>query len=88
MNANRINDVSTIILGRAFVVSNTLGSGFLEKICENALTFELREAGLQAKQQHDIAAHYHGAVVGVYTADLLVEGIVLVELKAVRAVLP
>lgn len=84
MNANRINNVSKVIIGRAFVVSNTLGAGFLEKIYENALTFELREAGLDVKQQHDIAVHYHGAVIGAYTADLLVEDIILVELKAVK----
>jgi GxxExxY protein len=85
MNADRINEVSRFIIGRAFVVSNTLGSGFLEKIYENALTFELREAGLLVQQQHEMAVYYHGVVVGAYTADLLVEGIVLVELKAVRA---
>jgi GxxExxY protein len=85
MNANKINSVSKIIIGRAFAVSNTLGSGFLEKIYENALTLELREAGLEVKQQHDIAVHYRGAVVGAYTADLLVEDAVLVELKAVKA---
>src|ERR1700733_4568814 len=85
MNANRINGVSKIIIGRAFVVSNTLGAGFLEKVYENALTLELREAGLEVKQQHDIAVHYRGTVVGAYTADLLVEDAVLVELKAVKA---
>jgi GxxExxY protein len=85
MNANRINEVSRFIIGRAFVVSNTLGSGFLEKIYENALAFELHEVGLLVKQQHDMAVYYHGAVVGSYTADLSVEGIVLVELKAVKA---
>jgi GxxExxY protein len=84
MNANRINDISKIIIGQAFVVSNTLGSGFLEKIYENALTFEIREAGLEVNQQHDIAVHHHGSVVGAYTADLLVEDIVLVEPKAVK----
>jgi GxxExxY protein len=85
MNADRINEVSRFIIGRAFVVSNTLGSGFLEKIYENALAFELREAGLSVKQQHDMAVYYHGVVVGSYTADLLVENSVLVELKAVKA---
>src|ERR1700733_12634413 len=85
MNANRINEVSRFIIGRAFVVSNTLGSGFLEKIYENALAFELREAGLSVNQQHDMAVYYHGVVVGAYAADLLVEGIVWVELKAVKA---
>ena len=73
MNANRLNEVSRLIIGRAFVVSNTLGSGFLERIYENALTYELRNQGLEVKQQHDIAVHYHGITVGTYTADPLVE---------------
>jgi GxxExxY protein len=85
MNANRINEVSRSIIGRAFVVSNTLSSGFLEKIYENALAVELRGAGFSVKQQHEMAVYYHGVVVGAYTADLLVEDIVLVELKAVMA---
>jgi GxxExxY protein len=85
MNANRINEVSKLIIGRAFVVSNTPDSGFLEKIYENALACELRDAGLLVEQQHDIAVQYRGSVIGAYTADLLVENCVLVELKAVKA---
>ncbi|HEX4368050.1 MAG TPA: GxxExxY protein [Rhodopila sp.] len=85
MNANKINEVSKLVVGRAFVVSNTLGAGFLEKIYENALARELSDAGLLVRQQYDIAVHYHGAVIGAYTADLLVENCVLVELKAVKA---
>lgn len=85
MNANRINKISKCIIGRAFVVSNALGSGFLEKIYENALAYELRDAGLLVEQQHEIAVHYRGAVIGAYTADLLVENCVLVELKAIKA---
>ena len=84
MNANRINEVSRLIIGRSFVVSNTLGAGFLEKIYENALTSELREAGLSVKQQYEMNVYYRDSVVGTYTADLLVEDIVLVELKAVK----
>jgi GxxExxY protein len=85
MDADRINGISRTVIGKAFVVSNTLGVGFLEKIYENALAFELREVGLEVRQQHQIAVHYHGMVIGAYTADLLVEAAILVELKAVRA---
>ncbi|WP_216856276.1 GxxExxY protein [Acidisphaera sp. S103] len=52
MNADKFNGISEIIIGRAFVVSNTLGSGFLEKVYENALVRELYEAGLL---EHDRA---------------------------------
>jgi GxxExxY protein len=68
----------------AFAVSNTLGCGFLEKVYENTLAHELRKAGIKVEQQHAITVHYDGVAVGEYTADLLVEGGLLVELKAVK----
>ena len=68
----------------AFAVSNTLGSGFLEKVYENALVHELHKAGIQVQQQHGITVYYDGVAVGEYTADLLVEGVLLLELKAVK----
>ncbi len=71
------------IIGCAYTVANTLGSGFLEKVYENALAYELRKAGLHVVQQHAIQVRYHGVVVGDFAADLLVERCVLVELKAV-----
>ena len=73
------------IIGCAQRVSNVLGCGFLEKVYENALALELRKTGLDAHQQRDIAVHYDGQVVGHYTADLLVENSVIVEVKAVSA---
>jgi GxxExxY protein len=66
-------------------VSNALGVGFLEKVYENALAHELRKAGLFVDQQHSITVHHDSVVVGSYSADLLVEKTVLVELKAVTA---
>jgi GxxExxY protein len=85
MNTDRffLNQISEKIIGCAFVVSNTLGVGFLEKAYENALTHELRKAGLTVEQQHPVTVRYDGVVVGAYSADLLVENAVLVELKAV-----
>jgi len=73
------------IIGCAYTVLNTLGAGFLESVYENALAHELRKAGLQVEQQQPIAVRYDGIVVGEYRTDLLVEGAVLVELKAVKA---
>ena len=77
--------LSERIIGCAFRVMNTLGSGFLEKVYENALAHELRKAGLQVSQQHAIVVRYDDSVVGEYAADLLVEGTIVVELKAVKA---
>ena len=82
----RINQISERIIGCAFAVSNGLGSGFLEKIYENALAHELRKAGLSVVQQHAMVAKYDGVVVGEYVADLLVESLVLVELKHARGI--
>ena len=62
-----------------------MGSGFLEKVYENALTLELRKNGLKVKQQHSIKVRYDGAVVGEFAADLLVEEQVIIELKAAKA---
>ena len=85
MNANECDDIVRLVIGRAFVVSNLLGAGFVEKIYENALAIELREAGSSVRQQHGITVHYKGTIIGSYAADLLIEDAVLVELKAVRA---
>ncbi len=81
----RLNEISGKVIGAGMKVSNTLGSGFLEKVYENALVHELRKSGLEVKQQHAMAVLYDGAVVGDYAADVLVEELVLVELKAVKA---
>jgi GxxExxY protein len=72
------------IIGYAMKVSNALGAGFLEKVYENALVIELRKASLKVEQQKDISVVYDGIVVGDYTADILVNGQVIIELKAVR----
>ena len=66
-------------------MGNTLGVGFLEKVYENALVHELRKQGLKVEQQLPIEVWYDGVVVGHYQADLLVEGSVILELKAVTA---
>ncbi len=77
--------VSERLIACAFKVLNTLGSGFLEKVYENALAHECRKSGLNVHAQVPITVRYDGVVVGDYVADLLVEERLLVELKAVRA---
>ncbi|MEN6577455.1 MAG: GxxExxY protein [Phycisphaerales bacterium] len=79
-----INQLTEKVIRCAFAVSNTLGCGFLEKVYENALVHELRKAGLSVDQQHGIAVQYDGVVVGEYAADILVDRVLLVELKAVK----
>jgi len=79
----------TIIIIKAFyIVYNTLGYGFLEKVYENALAHELRKQALSVQQQIPINVHYDGQLVGQYLADLLVEESVIVELKAAEKLSP
>ncbi len=79
-------DLTERILGCAFRVHAVLGCGFLEKVYENALVHELRKAGLTAEPQRSIQVHYDGVLVGDYFADILVEGRVILELKAAKAI--
>ena len=76
------DDLTHKIIGCAYKVHNVLGSGFLEKIYENALRIELEKLGLRVKQQEPIAVCYEGRVVGEYFADLWVEEAVIIEIKA------
>jgi len=84
MSQSEMNELTEKVIGCAFAVSNALGCGFLEKVYENALAHELRKAGLKVEQQHGITVHYDGVAVGEYAADLLVAGVLLLELKAVK----
>jgi GxxExxY protein len=80
----KLNDITYAINGAVFEVNEILGPGFLEKVYENALLVELKRRGLKAKNQAPIRVTYKGEVVGDYTADLLVEDEVIVELKTVE----
>jgi len=82
----RLNDLTNKIIGCAFVVSNTLGAGFLEKVYENALAIELRKAGMNVEQQFPLKVLYDGIVVGDYFADLVVENEILIELKTINSI--
>jgi len=77
-------DLTEKIIGAFYRVYNTLGYGFSEKAYENALAIELRKLGLKVEQQARIVVYYEGEVVGEYQADLVVNDVVIVELKAVR----
>jgi GxxExxY protein len=73
----------------AFAVHVFHGPGHLEKIYENALTHRLRKAGIAVEQQSSVSVlDEDGTVVGMYVADLLVQGRLLVELKAASRISP
>ncbi len=73
------------IIGAAYSVANQLGSGFLEKVYENAMSVELKLQGLKVEQQKSIKVYYKDIVVGDYIADLMIDDTVIVELKSVKA---
>ena len=89
MNADerrlKLDRITERIIGCVYKVSNILGSGFFAKVYENALTLELGNNALKVKQQHGIQVRYDGVVVGEFAADLLVEGKIIIELKATKA---
>ena len=79
-------DLTSEIIKRFYVVYNVLGYGFLEKVYEKALKFELEKAGLVVERQKPINVYYETALVGEYFADLLVENKVIIELKASESI--
>lgn len=72
------------VLGAVFDVSNTLGAGFLEKVYERALLIELCLRGIKAVSQQSFGVNYKGCPVGEYFADILVEDVLVLELKCVE----
>ena len=72
------------IIGCAYRVYNRMGFGFLESVYEKTLSIELNKAGLNAEFQKDILVYYDGQIVGEFKADILVENIIIVELKSLR----
>jgi GxxExxY protein len=82
-------DVTDKILHAFFkIVYPQLGYGFLERVYENALAIILTEMGLRVQQQARIVVYFGGKEVGEYFADLLVEDVVIVEIKAASRLLP
>ena len=74
------------VIGCAYQVYNQMGFGFLESVYENCMAIELRQVGLNVHQQQSINVQYHGEVVGEFFADLVVEDVIIVELKSVRRI--
>ena len=81
-------ELTETVIGCAFRVQKRMGCGFMESVYEKCLAIELRRAGLRVETQKPITVRYDGEVVGEFIADLLVEEILLIELKAVRALNP
>lgn len=80
--------ISERVIGCVYAVSNELGPGFLEKVYENSLFIELKGEGLQVERQKELDVTYKGEIVGKYIADIVVERLLLLELKAVSKLVP
>lgn len=75
------------ILKAFFDVYNELGYGFLEKVYQNSLYIELKSKGFKVDAQKQIKVYYKGAGVGEYYADLIVNDLVILELKAAECII-
>ena len=73
------------VIGCAMTVHRKLGPGFLESVYQNALAHELRKAGIGVVCEKPLVVMYDGIVVGEFSADMIVEEAVLIENKAVQA---
>lgn len=84
----RVDELAHIVVGAAIEVHKALGPGFLESVYEEALCFELQMRGVPFERQATIAVNYKGYPVGEGRLDLLVGGVLIVELKAVSDLAP
>ena len=78
-------EITSQIIKAFYKVNNVLGYGFLEKVYENAMLFELIKMGLKVERQKNILVYYEKNEVVNYFADLLVNCVVIIELKAAES---
>jgi GxxExxY protein len=81
-------DLTRRIIGVFFEVYNELGFGFLESVYREAMSIALRAEGLSVDKEFALKARFRGQVIGEFRVDLLVNGSVLIELKAARSLEP
>jgi GxxExxY protein len=78
------SDLTGKVLGAFFQIHKEMGFGFSEKVYESALEVLLKELGMDPERQKEIFVYYHGKVVGEYKADIIVNKVVLLEIKSVE----
>ncbi len=79
----KFKELTEQIIRKFYQVYNELGFGFLEKVYQNALYLELLSEGFEVKPQQKINVYYKGRQVGEYFADIIVNNLIILELKAV-----
>lgn len=82
------SELSSAVLGSCFEVMNEIGIGFLESVYKNALFFALREKGLLVEVEKTFEVYFKKQKVGLYKADIVVENLLVVELKSCKILLP
>ena len=78
------SEITGKVLGAFFQLHKEMGYGFSEKVYETALALLLEELGLRVESQRRIKVYFHGKVVGEFIADMVINDVVLLELKAVE----
>jgi len=84
---SKYKELTEKIIGTFYKVYNNLGYGFLEKVYENAMMLDFRKENIPAVSQYAIKVFYEDEIVGEYFADILVDGKIIVEIKAARNVI-
>lgn len=82
MTKEEINIITGKVIRSYYNVYNTLGYGFLEKVYENSLIIDLKINGLHGRSQVPVRVHYLDTDVGFYVADIIVENVLILEIKA------
>jgi len=80
-----LEEITEKILKAFYHVYNTLGYGFLEKVYENALCIELLKYGFCISQQERVPVFYEGQMVGDYYSDVIVDNVIILELKSTES---
>ena len=83
-----IEELIKLIINKAYEVRSHLVAGYLESVYKKALLIELREAGLKVEDEVEMPVRYKGHIIGDFRADIVVEGCIIIELKAVAQLLP
>ena len=78
-------NITSVLIEVLYNAYNTLGFGFLEKVYENAVRIELEQRGFKVEIQKSIKVFYEGVEVGYYVADMIIEGVVIIENKAAKS---
>ena len=86
MEEEQLNELSGLVIGCAIKVARKLRPGYLEKVYENALFHELSKNDFHVERQVPLEVYYDGIVVGHFIADVVVNNIIILELKAISSI--